>query len=200
MTGDAPAKEGSGGFLSGIFGSNKEGGTHCVGTEGMIKEGKKMMGEDMAPEVMDAAVIACAQKIEHYEICGYGTARAYAEELGMTEVERLLRTTLDEEYAADDLLTRLAVGKLNQKAERAEEANRRGSNSGGNRSAGSKTAAKKGGGQAKGGSGSSGSKNSSSKGAQKGSSAKSGSKSSSKGMSKAASKKGSTKAAAGRRR
>jgi hypothetical protein len=61
--------------------------------------------------VMDAAIIASAQKIEHYEISGYGTARAFARELGMSEVEKLLSQTLDEEYEADDLLTTLAVGK-----------------------------------------------------------------------------------------
>ena len=61
----------------GIFG----GGSHkCKGMEGIISEGKKMMSADMDPDVMDAALIACAQKVEHYEICGYGTARSYATE------------------------------------------------------------------------------------------------------------------------
>ncbi|MBA2250373.1 MAG: ferritin-like domain-containing protein [Chitinophagaceae bacterium] len=105
------------GFFSRLFGGS--GGEKCKGTEGLIKEGEKMMGEDMSPEVMDAAIIASAQKIEHYEISGYGTAAAYARQLGMQEVERLLTTTLDEEYLADDSLTILAVGRLNIKAEAA---------------------------------------------------------------------------------
>lgn len=87
------------------------GDTECKGMKGLIEEGQKAMKEDMEPEVMDAAIIACAQKIEHYEISGYGTARAFARELGMSEVEKLLSQTLDEEYEADDLLTTLAVGK-----------------------------------------------------------------------------------------
>jgi ferritin-like metal-binding protein YciE len=104
----------SSGFLARMFGS---GGTKCKGTEGLVKEGEKMMGEDMEPAVKDAAIIASAQKIEHYEISGYGTARAYARELGMREVERLLAATLKEEYTADKMLTTLALNKVNIKAE-----------------------------------------------------------------------------------
>ena len=98
-------------FLPGLFGSKK-----CKGIEGLIKEGEKIMSEDMDPDVMDAAIIGSAQKIEHYEICGYGTARAYAEELQLPKIMRQLKTTLDEEYEADDLLTALAVGRLNKEA------------------------------------------------------------------------------------
>ncbi|MEO8764133.1 MAG: ferritin-like domain-containing protein [Ginsengibacter sp.] len=105
------------GFFSKLFGGS--GGEKCKGTEGLIKEGEKMMGEDMTAAVMDAAIIGAAQKIEHYEISGYGTAVAYARELGLSNVAGLLKQTLDEEYAADDSLTRLAVGKLNIKAENA---------------------------------------------------------------------------------
>lgn len=101
------------GFFSSLFGD----GVTCRGMEGLIDEGEKVMGEDMNPEVMDAAIIACAQKIEHYEICGYGTARTYARQLNLTEVAQLLEQTLDEEHQADDQLTSLAVGGLNQKAE-----------------------------------------------------------------------------------
>ena len=82
------------------------------------------MNEDMNPEVLDAAIIACAQKIEHYEICGYGTAKAYARELNLTAVERLLDKTLNEEYDADDRLTDIAVGGLNQEAETGARARR----------------------------------------------------------------------------
>jgi len=105
------------GFFSRLFG----GGTQkCKGTEGLITEGEKMMGEDMSPEALDAAIIASAQKIEHYEISGYGTARAFARELNLTEVANLLTQTLNEEYQADDQLTQLAVGKLNIDAEYAK--------------------------------------------------------------------------------
>jgi ferritin-like metal-binding protein YciE len=101
------------GFFERIFGGNKK----CKGTEGLIKEGEKMMKEDMDPKVMDAAIIAAAQKIEHYEISGYGTARAYAAELGLQQVAQLLETTLNEEYYADDSLTSLAMSKVNLEAE-----------------------------------------------------------------------------------
>ncbi len=100
------------GFLARMFGN----GTKCKGTEGLITEGEKMMGEKMDTAVMDAAIIASAQKIEHYEISGYGTARAWAAELGMTEVAQLLETTLNEEYGADDSLTALALRKVNLNA------------------------------------------------------------------------------------
>ena len=109
------------GFLSGLFGAIT-GGEKCKGMEGIISEGEKIMSADMDADVKDAAIIAAAQKIEHYEICGYGTARAYAMELNLKEAERLLQQTLDEEYAADDLLTKLALTGINQKAETADEA------------------------------------------------------------------------------
>jgi ferritin-like metal-binding protein YciE len=89
----------------------------CKGMQGIIEEGNKVMKEDMNEDVLDAAIIASAQKIEHYEICGYGTARTYARELGLNEVGQLLETTLNEEYAADDLLTKLAVTGINKEAE-----------------------------------------------------------------------------------
>jgi len=100
-------------FLERVFG----GGTRCKGMEGLLKEGDKVIKEDMDPQVKDAAIIAAAQKVEHYEISGYGTARAYAAQLKMPEVEKLLQTTLNEEYKADDLLTVLALGKVNIEAE-----------------------------------------------------------------------------------
>jgi hypothetical protein len=70
---------------------------------------------------MDAAIIGAAQKAEHYEICGYGTCRAYARELELGKIAELLEQTLDEEYEADDRLTDLAVGGLNEKADKAGE-------------------------------------------------------------------------------
>lgn len=114
LLGSETASEEKKGFLDRIFGSN----TKCKGTEGLIKEGEKMMGEDMDPAVMDAAIIASSQKIEHYEISGYGTARAYARELGLRQVEKLLTATLEEEYKADDDLTALALRKVNVEAEK----------------------------------------------------------------------------------
>jgi ferritin-like metal-binding protein YciE len=105
------------GFFSRLFGG---GGEKCKGMEGLITEGEKIMKADITEEALDAAIIASAQKIEHYEICGYGTARAFARELQLTEVERLLTQTLNEEYTSDDMLTELAVGKLNLKAEQAD--------------------------------------------------------------------------------
>ncbi len=103
-----------GGFISRLFGNE---GEKCKGMEGLISEGKKMMSSDMSPEAADAAIIASAQKIEHYEISGYGTARAYARELKLDDVAGKLEQTLNEEYKADDLLTELAVGKVNVDAE-----------------------------------------------------------------------------------
>lgn len=116
------ASENGGGRGKGLFSKMFGGGPQkCKGVEGLIEEGKKMMGEDMTPEVLDAAIIASAQKIEHYEICGYGTARAYARELNLGDVAELLEETLDEEYEADDLLTDLAVGRLNEEAQNAQD-------------------------------------------------------------------------------
>jgi ferritin-like metal-binding protein YciE len=105
------------GFLSGLFGGKHE----CKAMKGIIEEGNKIMAEDMSPEVMDAAIIASAQKVEHYEICGYGTARSFARELGLTKVQDLLQETLDEEYEADNLLTVLAESSINQEAESTED-------------------------------------------------------------------------------
>ena len=90
----------------------------CKGMQGIIEEGNKIMKEDMDSDVLDAAIIASAQKIEHYEICGYGTSRTYASELGLTDISQMLETTLNEEYEADDLLTQLAVTRINREAER----------------------------------------------------------------------------------
>jgi len=101
------------GFLSGLFSSGPK---ECKGMKGLIAEGEKLMGEEMTPDVLDAAIIGAAQKIEHYEIASYGTAVAYAQELNLPEIEMLLQQTLDEEYESDDLLTLLAVDGLNKEA------------------------------------------------------------------------------------
>jgi ferritin-like metal-binding protein YciE len=113
---DAKESKKEKGFFANLF-SSEEGEKHCKAMEGLIKEANGMMKEDMTPEVKDAAIIAAAQKIEHYEISSYGTAKAFAMQLGLKEVAQLLNTTLDEEYASDDSLTVLAVGKVNLQAE-----------------------------------------------------------------------------------
>ncbi|HSK79743.1 MAG TPA: ferritin-like domain-containing protein [Thermoanaerobaculia bacterium] len=83
-------------------------GKKCKGMEGLLEEGKEMMQEDMDDDVMDAALIAAAQRVEHYEIAGYGTVRTYAELMGEKEHAKLLQQTLDEEGQTDKELTRLA--------------------------------------------------------------------------------------------
>jgi len=92
-------------------------GKKCVAMEGLIDEGKELMSEDAEPSVMDAALIAAAQKVEHYEMAGYGTVRAWAEQLGLHEAANLLQQTLDEEKETDEKLTQLAESMVNQEAE-----------------------------------------------------------------------------------
>ena len=92
-------------------------GKRCKGMEGLIEEGKELLSEDAEPEVLDAGIIAAAQKVEHYEISGYGTACAYARLLGETEAELLLRESLAEEKEADQKLTQLAENAINVEAE-----------------------------------------------------------------------------------
>lgn len=91
-------------------------GPKCEAMEGLIEEGKRMMGEDATDEVMDAALIAAAQRVEHYEIAGYGTVRTFANMLGMKDAERLLQQTLDEESETNEKLTKLAESEVNAAA------------------------------------------------------------------------------------
>jgi ferritin-like metal-binding protein YciE len=91
-------------------------GKKCKGMEGLIEEGKEMMQEDIEPDVLDAALISAAQRVEHYEIAGYGTVRTYARLLGEEEHARLLQQTLDEEGEADKKLTQLAETSINVEA------------------------------------------------------------------------------------
>lgn len=95
-------------------------GKKCKGMEGLIEEGKEVLQEDMDEETRDAALIAAAQKVEHYEMAGYGTVRTYAQLLGETEAARLLQQTLDEEGATDKKLTALAE-RINVEAMEEEE-------------------------------------------------------------------------------
>jgi ferritin-like metal-binding protein YciE len=89
----------------------------CKAMEGLIEEGKKLMEEGLEPEVLDAGLICAAQKVEHYEIAGYGCARTFAQQLGHTEIAELLQETLDEEGNADKKLTEIAESVVNQDAE-----------------------------------------------------------------------------------
>src|SRR3954453_13078556 len=88
----------------------------CEGMAGLIAEGDKMAGEDAQDDVRDAGLIASAQRVEHYEIAGYGCARTYAELLGDKQGARLLGTTLREEAATDQKLTKIAKSLINVKA------------------------------------------------------------------------------------
>lgn len=83
-------------------------GKKCKGMEGLLEEGKEVMQEDMDDETRDAALIAAAQRVEHYEMAGYGTVRTYANLLGEKEAAKLLQQTLDEEGLTDKKLTQLA--------------------------------------------------------------------------------------------
>ena len=94
-------------------------GKKCAAMEGLIEEGKEAMGEDMDDETMDAALIAVAQKIEHYEIAGYGTTRTWAQQIGDEQTAPLLQQTLDEEGKTDKLLTELAESTINVEAAQA---------------------------------------------------------------------------------
>jgi len=91
-------------------------GKKCKGREGLLEEGKDILEEDGAREVIDAALIGAAQRVEHYEIAAYGCLRTYALLLGNTEADRLLQQTLAEEEATDQALTALGESGINQAA------------------------------------------------------------------------------------
>jgi ferritin-like metal-binding protein YciE len=91
-------------------------GKKCHGMEGLIEEGKEIMEEDLDENAIDAGLIGAAQKVEHYEIAAYGTARTHATMLGFTKVARLLQQTLNEEAATDKKLTQLAESVINVEA------------------------------------------------------------------------------------
>lgn len=92
------------------------GGHTCEGMKGLIKEGEQMIHQRGEPSVIDAGLIAAAQRVEHYEIAGYGTLRTYAELLGRNEHVSLLERTLREEEETDERLTELAESHVNQEA------------------------------------------------------------------------------------
>jgi ferritin-like metal-binding protein YciE len=94
-------------------------GKKCAGMEGLLEEADDLIGEVEDEVVRDAAIIGAAQRVEHYEISAYGTARAFAKELGQDEVVGLLTTTIEEEAAADEVLSAIAEGRVNMEAEEA---------------------------------------------------------------------------------
>jgi len=90
-------------------------GKKCAGMEGLLEEGKEIM-QEFDEDVLDAGMIGAAQKVEHYEIAAYGTARTHANMLGLKKVARLLQQTLDEEGKTDKKLTQLAESVVNLEA------------------------------------------------------------------------------------
>jgi ferritin-like metal-binding protein YciE len=97
-------------------------GKHCEGIAGIIEEGKALMEEDFDDATLDASLIAAGQRAEHYEIAAYGTLVTWAKTMGHTDAATLLQETLDEEKVANDKLTELAEGGINQDAADAAEA------------------------------------------------------------------------------
>lgn len=89
-------------------------GKTCYAMKGLIDEGEEVVGATGNENVIDAALIGAAQKVEHYEIAGYGTARAFAQRLGRSDAAALLQQTLDEEGATNEKLTQLAERHINQ--------------------------------------------------------------------------------------
>ena len=94
-------------------------GKPCHAMEGLIEEAKEIMEMGLGPELLDVALIAAAQKVEHYEIAGYGTLHALAQASGFSEAAQLLQETLDEEKKTDQLLNKLAISDVNKKAMKA---------------------------------------------------------------------------------
>lgn len=106
-------------------------GKTCQAMKGLVEEGSEILEEEGEESVLDAGIIAAAQKVEHYEIASYGTVRTFAQLLGEDEAAELLQETLDEEGEADKLLTQLAQDMVNPEALlEAAEAEATGSRSG----------------------------------------------------------------------
>ncbi|HEU5015939.1 MAG TPA: ferritin-like domain-containing protein [Roseiflexaceae bacterium] len=91
-------------------------GKTCEAMKGIIKEGSELMSERAAAEVMDAGLIASAQRVEHYEMAGYGSVRTWAQQLGHSQAAKLLQQTLDEEGQTDKKLTQIAESMVNTRA------------------------------------------------------------------------------------
>src|SRR3954463_3564825 len=125
-------------------------GKTCEGMKGLIEEGQKAI-QEMEGTVLDAALIASAQKVEHYEIATYGTLATFAEVLDMQDAKDLLGQTLDEEKEADEKLTQIA-GQINPEAELGEEGEGQGEGEGEMASAGARSKSGRSGGSSSGGS------------------------------------------------
>ena len=91
-------------------------GKKCVGMEGIIEESNELMKENVEPDVLDAGLIAAAQRAEHYEIAGYGAARTWARRLGHHDASQLLQQTLEEESMVNEKLTQIAESHVNVEA------------------------------------------------------------------------------------
>jgi ferritin-like metal-binding protein YciE len=104
--------------LESVFESldHEPGGHKCKGMEGLLKEAEDVIADAADDATRDAAIIASAQRVEHYEMAGYGTARTYAHMLGKDDLAQTLQKTLDEEADADEKLTRIAEYVVNPKA------------------------------------------------------------------------------------
>jgi ferritin-like metal-binding protein YciE len=96
----------------------KPSGKKCHGMQGLIEEGEELMKKNLDDDVLDAGLIAAAQKVEHYEMAGYGTVRTFARQLGEEDAANLLQETLNEEGRTDEKLTRLAENNINKEAAR----------------------------------------------------------------------------------
>jgi ferritin-like metal-binding protein YciE len=92
-------------------------GKKCAGMEGLISEGAEVLGLNDAEQAKEAALIGAAQRVEHYEIAAYGTARTHARQLGYDKAVDLLEKTLEEEKMTDQRLTQMAESRINQQAE-----------------------------------------------------------------------------------
>jgi ferritin-like metal-binding protein YciE len=91
----------------------------CIAMQGLIQEGQQIIREGGSPEVLDAAILASAQAIEHHEIAAYGTARTLAQQMGMRDAANVLEQILEEEKRTDKLLTQIAERNVNQQAKQA---------------------------------------------------------------------------------
>jgi ferritin-like metal-binding protein YciE len=99
-------------------------GKKCAGMEGLISEGAEVLDTDGSEHAKEAALIGAAQRVEHYEIAAYGTARTHANQLGFSNAARLLEQTLDEEKTTDQRLTDIAESMINQQANMDGDGNR----------------------------------------------------------------------------
>jgi len=106
--------------------NQKPTGKKCTGMQGIIEEGSELMGDVDPSPLLDAGLIAAAQRVEHYEMAGYGTVCAFAQQLGDTQALKLLKQTLDEEKATDEKLTQIAESMVNQEAVQTGSGSQRG--------------------------------------------------------------------------